>query len=86
MKFNNKFNSTVSGCAMETIVGIDPEHGGWFETYDIDTGGERFYAEGSLELEFDSDDSATLIGYDGCFELPEHIIEALEEKGVTIDL
>tara|TARA_R100000231_G_C5279336_1_gene151117 strand:+ start:257 stop:565 length:309 start_codon:yes stop_codon:yes gene_type:complete len=102
MKFNENFKTTLPHVAMttaygvdtdraknvemQTTLGIDPEHGGWFETYDIDTGGERFYAEGSLELEFDSDDSATLIGYDGCFELPDYIIEALEKKGVKIDL
>jgi len=27
-----------------------------------------------------------LVGYDGCFELPDYIIKVLEEKGVIIDL
>lgn len=73
---------------MDTEVCIDPDHrcGGWYETYDLETGGDRFYAEGVLETEHDDDGSVRLVGYDGCFELPEYIIEALEKKGVIIDL
>ena len=86
MKFNDSFKSVVSSTEMHTTIGIDPEHGGWYETYDENTGGERFYAEGELEVDFEPNGSVTLTGYDGCFELPAHIIEALEKKGVTIDL
>ena len=72
---------------MDTTVVVDPNHGygGWYETYDLESGGERFYAEGVLEVYFD-DDGPRLTGYDGCFELPEYITDALESKGVTIDL
>ena len=72
---------------MDTSVSIDPDHqyGGWYETYDLETGGDRFYAEGVLEVYFD-EDGPRLTGYDGCFELPEYITEALEKKGVIIDL
>ena len=72
---------------MDTEVCVDPEHrsGGWYETYDLETGGDRFYAEGVLEVNFDGD-KATLVGYDGCYELPDYITKALEEKGVIIDL
>jgi hypothetical protein len=73
---------------METSISVDPEHryGGWYETYDTETGGGRFYAEGVLEVTHDTPDGTFLTGYDGCFDLPEYIIEALEEKGVIIDL
>ena len=73
---------------MDTEVSIDPDHcyGGWYETYDLESGGERFYAQGVLETEHDEDGSVRLTGYDGCFELPDYIIKALEEKGVIIDL
>ena len=78
---------------MDTEVCVDQEHqyGGWYETYDLETGGDRFYAEGVLEVEFDQDPQggnqlARLVGYDGCHELPDYIINALEEKGVIIDL
>ena len=72
---------------MDTSVSIDPDHqyGGWYETYDLETGGDRFYAEGVLEVYFD-EDGPRLTGYDGCFELPEYITDALEKKGVIIDL
>lgn len=72
---------------MDTSVSVDPNHqyGGWYETYDLETGGDRFYAEGVLEVYFD-EDGPRLTGYDGCFELPEYITEALEKKGVIIDL
>ena len=72
---------------MDTSVSIDPDHqyGGWYETYDLETGGDRFYAEGVLEVYFD-EDGPRLTGYDGCFELPEYITDALEKKGVEIDL
>ena len=86
MKFNDNFKSVVSSMEMHTTIGIDPEHGGWYETYDENTGGERFYAEGELEVDFEPNGGVTLTGYDGCFELPEYIIEALEKKGVIIDL
>ena len=77
---------------MDTSVCIDPDHryGGWYETYDVETGGDRFYAEGVLETldtsDGDGNEAVALVGYDGCFELPEYIIEALEKKGVIIDL
>ena len=77
---------------MDTSIGIDPDHqyGGWYETYDLETGGERFYAGGVLETLDTSDgygnEAVALVGYDGCFDLPEYIIEALEKKGVIIDL
>ena len=78
---------------MDTEVAIDPLHpqGGWYETYDLETGGDRFYGGGVLEVEFDQDPQggnqlARLVGYDGCHELPDYIINALEEKGVIIDL
>ena len=76
---------------MDTVIGIDPNHqyGGWYETYDLETGGERFYAGGVLEVFWDTEDNrgdVRLTGYDGCFELPEFITDALESKGVIIDL
>ena len=73
---------------MDTSIGVDPDHhyGGWYETYDLETGGDLFYAGGVLEVYWDDNGEVRLTGYDGCFDLPEYIIEALEEKGVIIDL
>ena len=76
-----------------TVVAIDPDHqyGGWYETYDVETGGDRFYAGGILETAHDEDPQGgnvivRLTGYDGCFELPEYITDELEKEGVIIDL
>ena len=68
MNFTHNFKTTLPNVAMTTAYGIDSDRatnvemettigldsdGGWYETYDIDTGGERFYAEGALETETD---------------------------------
>ena len=73
---------------MDTTVCIDPDHhyGGWYETYDVETGGGRFHAEGVLETRHDFKGNVYLTGFDGCFELPDFIIEALENKGVINEL
>ena len=73
---------------MDTTIEVDPNHhsGGWYETYDVETAGGRFYAGGILEVYWDDNGDVRLTGYDGCFELPEFITEALEKKGVIIDL
>ena len=73
---------------MDTSIEVDPNHhsGGWYETYDLDTAGGRFYAGGILEVYWDDNGDVRLTGYDGCFELPEFITDALESKGVIIDL
>ena len=78
----------ATNVVMDSSVSIDPDHqyGGWYETYDLETGGDRFYAEGILETAHDEDGSVRLVGYDGCCELPDYIIKALEDKGVIIDL
>ena len=92
MKFTHTFKTTAYDVEMDTTIGIDPRHhsGGWYESYDVETGGDRFYAGGVLETldtsDGDGNEAVALVGYDGCFELPEYIIEALEKKGVIIDL
>ena len=82
-----EYDDRAENVEMDATIGIDPEHpyGGWYETYDLETGGDRFYAEGVLVVYFD-EDGPRLTGYDGCLELPEFITDALEEKGVIIDL
>ena len=76
---------------MDTTIAIDPDHkyGGWYETYDLETGGYRFRAGGVLEIFWDTEDNrgdVRLTGYDGCYELPDYITKALESKCVIIDL
>lgn len=43
------------------------------------------YIEGELEL-IDENSTPVLVGYDGCFELPEEVIEGCRDLGVKIDL
>jgi hypothetical protein len=66
---------------LDITVGIHSEDSGWFELYDEETGGEDWYAEGSIEF-----DGKNVVGYDGVFDLPKVICDKLEELGYTIDL
>lgn len=72
---------------METQIDISPnyEYGGCFESYDLETGGEDFYAAGGLEIE-NLKGKLTLTGYDGVFDLPHYIVEAVREAGIEIEL
>ena len=64
----------------EFNVGIKDEGYGYFEFYDLETGGERYYAEGGLWFL-----NGLLTDYDGVCELPEQIISKLKEWGYTVD-
>jgi len=72
---------------MSVEICIDPNHtyGGWYETYDEETGGD-YHAEGVLEVTWDAQGQASLDGYDGCFELPDYIVNKLVENGVKDNL
>ena len=67
---------------VKVTLGIREEKGtGWFEIYDIKTGGENWYAEGGLWFEDNG-----LVDYDGVFSLPECIEEKLKELNYKINL
>ena len=62
---------------MEVTVGVsDEDEYGFFEIYDIASGGERFYGEGGMWFK-----GKELIDYDGVFELSQHVIKKLKEWG-----
>ena len=63
---------------LQVTIGIDSERG-WFEIYDIESGGEEWYAEGSLEIQ-----GMAVVGYDGVFALPVCSMEKLEEMGYDV--
>jgi len=93
MRFEHEFKTqTPRGSVVCAKIWLDPDigYGGGYEIWDDATGGNRIYVEGILETEDSSDgdgnERVVLTGYDGCYELPDYIIEALEEKGVIIDL
>lgn len=52
---------------------------GWFEIYDVKTGGDNWYADGGLWF-----NDEELTDYDGVFELPEFIWEYLKSKGFDV--
>ena len=71
---------------VKVILGIreldNEESGkGWFEVYDIKTGGEKWHMEGGLWF-----NQGALVDYDGCFSLPECIEEKLKELNYKINL
>ena len=93
MRFEHEFKTqTPRGSVICAKIWLDPDigYGGGYEIWDEATGGNRIYVEGILETEDSSDgdgnERVVLTGYDGCYELPEYITNALEEKGVIIDL
>lgn len=62
-----------------TVVQSDDDYG-WFEIYDLKTGGNDWYAEGSLRI-----DDNELIDYDGVFDLPFFVKTQLREWGIKVD-
>lgn len=65
---------------IDVNIGIDGNRGS-FELYDIETGGESWYAEGGLWLKNETD----LIDYDGVHELPTVVSDKLIEMGINLD-
>lgn len=65
---------------MEVTVGVsDEDKYGYFELYDLETGGDRFYGEGGLWFTGNK-----LTDYDGVFELSQHVIAKLKEWGYDV--
>jgi hypothetical protein len=62
---------------LTVTVGVDSKaEYGYFELYDNETGGERFYGEGGMWFT-----GKTLNDYDGVFELSHHVTNKLKEWG-----
>jgi hypothetical protein len=64
---------------LEVTVGINSSDYGWFELYDVETGGESWYAEGGLWFKCNK-----LTDYDGVFALPSCVFEKLKEWGYDV--
>lgn len=64
------------GMLTEVTVGIRDEEYGWFEYYDVESGGEEWYAEGGLWI-----NDKTITDYDGVFQLNPMVINKLKEWG-----
>jgi hypothetical protein len=66
---------------LDVTIGIKDEEYGYFEFYDIKTGGDSWYAEGGLWFK-----GKELVDYDGVFDLPDFIKDKLIELGYTVNL
>jgi hypothetical protein len=65
---------------LEVIIRIRDEYRGGFELYDIESGGENWYAEGGLCFR-----GKDLVDYDGVHALPDLVGSKLTEMGYSLD-
>ena len=68
------------GIKLQVTIGIKDDTYGWFEFYDIESGGDEWYAEGGLWFT-----NGELTDYDGVFSLPNFILDKLQELGINVD-
>jgi hypothetical protein len=64
---------------LDVTIGINSETYGYFEFYDVESGGEDWYAEGGIWIE-----NNVITGYDGVFALPTFITDKLKEMGYDV--
>ena len=79
---SNSFGTIMASknVKMEVTVGFIPEEErGYFEMYDVATGGDNYYAEGGLWF-----DGMTLTDYDGVFSLSDVVVNKLKEWGCEV--
>ena len=62
-----------------TVAVSDKDRYGYFEILDIETEGERFYANGGLWFV-----GTKLTDYDGVFQLSDHVSNKLKEWGYDV--
>mgnify|MGYP003339668140 CR=1 FL=1 len=65
-----------NGVELEVTVAINNPGYGWFEFYDVESGGDEWYAEGGIWFQGNQ-----VTGYDGVFCLPEVVVNKLKEWG-----
>ena len=65
---------------LEVTVGINSDGRGWFESYDLESGGVDYYVEGGLWF-----DGMELTDYDGVYDLPTAVKDRLIEWGYQVD-
>ena len=63
----------------DEVLGGEESQYGSFEFYDIEEGGEQFYAEGGLWFT-----GGSLTDYDGIFSLSDFIVDAIEGEGFDV--
>ena len=80
MNYNKK--AVIDGVDYELDIKdtADNKQEGYFEYYDEESGGEDMYAEGSIWVE-----NGKVRDYDGVFELPEVILEWLNQFNINTE-
>ena len=81
LSLENSFGSIKkqNDIAVEFTIGIhESGESGWFELYDIESGGNEWYAEGKV---FMDETLRYIVDYDGVFSIPEQILDKFEEWG-----
>ena len=73
-------DQTLTPIMCEFTIGINDDETGWFEWYDLDSGGIEYYCEGYLGFE-----GMNLVDYDGVFELSHIVKEKLIQLGYNLD-
>lgn len=81
LSLGNSFGTikTQKDIKLDVTIGINHEGYGWFEFYDIETGGGDWYAEGGIWIE-----NNVITDYDGVFALPTFITDKLKEMGYDV--
>ena len=77
MEYNWEVTTTAK---MDCCLGIKDDSYGWFEMYDVESGGEWLYIEGGIWFT-----NKSVTDYDGCFDLPIPIREKLTELGYSLN-
>jgi len=82
VSYDNSFGriSEQDDVLLNVTIGINSEDYGWFEIYDVESGGNDWYAEGGLWIS-----EMTITDYDGMYALPEFITSKLAELGYNVD-
>lgn len=84
IKFSGQLPSG-RGVEGEALIHVEDGTGGSYEVWDIKSGGSAYYVAGELEIE-PFEEGYALTGYDGCFELPQVVIDAVKSAGISIEL
>lgn len=69
----------------EALIHVEDGSGGSFELWDINSNGSGYYVAGELEIE-EFEEGYALVGYDGCYVLPQVVIDAVKSAGIGIEI
>ena len=69
----------------EAFIHVDNGSGGSFELWDVKSNGTLYYVAGELEIE-EFEEGYALLGYDGCYVLPQLVIDAVKSAGIGIEI